>query len=165
VSTERDGDLDALWADIVAHWDDPPPADGVDGLDEPAPVRGLDDPAPVREPDSQPAPRGIPATESAPSAADDPIESGWRSYEPPEDDEHWEPPAPAPLPPAHDLGFWAVVGGLVGGPVLVLLTVVFTPDNGSWWGWLGVAMTVVGFVLLVRRGAGPRDEGDHGIRL
>ncbi|MEI2775307.1 MAG: hypothetical protein V9G19_04910 [Tetrasphaera sp.] len=74
-----------------------------------------------------------------------------------EDDEHFIPPPPAPLPPQDDLHFWAMLLGLIGGPLILVWLVVFNPNVGEWWTWLSLSMCVGGFVLLVLRG--PRERG------
>ena len=88
-----------------------------------------------------------------------------RSYEPPEDedDEHFVPPPPPPLP-AGDLHFWAIVIGLVLGPLLVALSAV-VPLLGSVWTTVGVLLTLAGFVLLVLRLPRSRGNGDWGARV
>jgi hypothetical protein len=84
-----------------------------------------------------------------------------RSYEPPEDeeDDHFVPPPPPPLP-AGDLHFWAIVVGLVGGPLMVLLSVVI-PVLPPAFGTVGVLAGITGFVLLVLRQP-PRRGRDGG---
>lgn len=88
-----------------------------------------------------------------------------RSYEPPEDeaDDHFVPPPPPPLP-AGDLHFWAILTGLVLGPLLVVLSAVF-PVLESRWTAIGALVTVVGFVLLVLRLPRHRGDGDWGARV
>lgn len=82
----------------------------------------------------------------------------FRSYSPPEEDDHFVPPPVPPLP-AGDLHFWAILVGLVGGPLLVVLSAV-VPVLDTGWAGLGAALTVAGFVLLVLRQ--PRDRGSGG---
>ncbi len=80
-----------------------------------------------------------------------------------EEDEHFIPPPPRPLPPQEDLHFWGILAGLVGGPALLLWLVLIRPDVARWWTWLALALTIGGFVLLVMRQ--PRDrsqDDDHG---
>lgn len=88
-----------------------------------------------------------------------------RSYEPPEDpeDEHFVPPPPPPLP-AGDLHFWAIVAGLVVGPLLVVLSAVL-PVLDPVWTTVGTVVTLVGFVLLVLRLPRHRRDGDWGARV
>jgi len=78
-----------------------------------------------------------------------------------EDEDHFEPPEPRPLPPQEDLHFWGIIVGLVGGPLLLLWLVLFRPDVAGWWMWLAIAMSLGGFVLLVLRGSSD-DDHDNG---
>jgi hypothetical protein len=164
VSGPRPEDIDAQWQRIVAHWEDVAPE---------APQ--IESDAPLAEVRPQPAPppgaAGEPLDPTGredpldPTGREDPLGSGWRSYEPAPEDDHWEPPAPAPLPPPQDGTFWAALVGLVGGPVLLFAVAILRPDYGTWWALLAVAVTVTGFTLLVRRGGVHRDDDDFGIRL
>ncbi len=155
MSGPRPEDIDAQWERIVAHWDDSAsdvPHEQVEAsLDEARPASAPPTDAVDNSPEHRPG--------------DDPVETGWRSYEPAPEDDHWEPPAPAPLPPPQDGTFWAALVGLVGGPVLLFAVAILRPDYGTWWALLAVAVTVAGFALLVRRGGVHRDDDDFGIRL
>ncbi|GAA2038766.1 hypothetical protein GCM10009740_34040 [Terrabacter terrae] len=83
-----------------------------------------------------------------------------------DDDEHFVPPSEIDLPSAeNDPMFWAIVGGLVGGPLLLLYLLFFDRDGSGWWLVTALAMVVVGFVLLVLRGGTERDPFDDGTRL
>ena len=83
-----------------------------------------------------------------------------------EPDDHFEPPSEIELPSAEtDPMFWAIVGGLVGGPLLLLYLLFFDRDGSGWWIVTGLAMTVVGFILLVLRGGTERDPFDDGTRV
>lgn len=83
-----------------------------------------------------------------------------------DDDEHFVPPSEIELPSAeNDPMFWAIVGGLVGGPLLLLYLLFFDRDGSGWWIVTALAMIVVGFVLLVLRGGTERDPFDDGTRL
>lgn len=88
-----------------------------------------------------------------------------RSYEPPEDedDDHFVPPPPPPLP-AGDLHFWAIVGGLVLGPLLVALSAII-PLLDPVWTTVGALLTLAGFVLLVLRLPRHRGDGDWGAKV
>ena len=87
-----------------------------------------------------------------------------RSYEPPEEDDHFVPPRPDPLP-AGDLHFWAILVGLVLGPALILLSAVL-PVLPTVWTGVGALLTLVGFVLLVlRQPRRRRHDGDWGARV
>ncbi|MEW1953293.1 hypothetical protein [Terrabacter sp. NPDC080008] len=83
-----------------------------------------------------------------------------------DDDEHFIPPSEIDLPSAeNDPMFWAIVVGLAGGPLLLLYLLFFDRDGSGWWVVTGVAMVVVGFVLLVLRGGTERDPFDDGTRI
>ncbi len=83
-----------------------------------------------------------------------------------DDGEHFVPPSEIDLPSAEtDPMFWAIVGGLVGGPLLLLYVLFFDRDGSGWWVATALAMIVVGFVLLVLRGGNERDPFDDGTRL
>lgn len=87
-----------------------------------------------------------------------------RSYEPPEEDDHFVPPRPDPLP-AGDLHFWAILVGLVVGPLLIFLSAVLPVLPRAWTG-VGALLTLVGFVLLVlRQPRRRRHDGDWGARV
>jgi hypothetical protein len=61
--------------------------------------------------------------------------------------------------------FWAIVGSLAGGPLLLLYVLFFDRDGSGWWVVTALTMVVVGFVLLVLRGGTERDPFDDGTRL
>ncbi len=83
-----------------------------------------------------------------------------------EPDDHFVPPSEIDLPSAEsDPMFWAIVGGIVGGPLLLLYLLFFDRDGSGWWVVMAVAMLVVGFVLLVLRGGSERDPFDDGTRV
>lgn len=82
------------------------------------------------------------------------------------DDDHFVPPSDIDLPSAEtDPMFWAIVGGLVGGPLLLLYVLFFDRDGSSWWVVTALTMVVVGFVLLVLRGGNEHDPFDDGTRV
>ena len=82
------------------------------------------------------------------------------------DDDHFVPPSEIDLPSAEtDPMFWAIVGGLVGGPLVLLYVLFFDREGSGWWVVTGLAMIVVGFVLLVLRGGTERDPFDDGTRV
>src|SRR6476619_1096858 len=96
----------------------------------------------------------------------------WRGSSPPHDDaddpedDHFVPPSEIDLPSAEtDPMFWAIVGGLVGGPLLLLYVLFFDRDGSEWWVVTALSMVVVGFVLLVLRGGNERDPFDDGTRV
>lgn len=82
----------------------------------------------------------------------------WRGWEEPDEEEHFIPPTP-PLP-AGDLHLWAIVVGLLGGPLVLILSNAFTVLRGSWWTPLGIGLAVAGVVLLIMRLPRNRDYTD-----
>lgn len=88
-------------------------------------------------------------------------DQGWRSWSEPEVEEHYIPPPPPPLP-AGDLHLWGIVIGLLGGPLLLLLTLFVPAFHDSTWKWVGVLLGVVGVVLLVLRLPRQRDDDPTG---
>jgi hypothetical protein len=200
-----DGDIDARFDDIIAHWDDPA-ADSErtgqthhdKGINPPPQVRfgpgpgrpsteaggngsgerGADDDGP-EAPGSTEAPDtpgsgtsdGSGAAEGSVGSSEvrasaEPPDQGWRTQPTPEEEEHFVPPPPAPLP-AGDLQFWGILIGLVGGPGLLLYLIMFDRDAGSLWIALAIALSLGGFGLLVARLPSHRDEddGDDGARV
>ena len=174
-------EIDAAFASIVAHWDDPTPeplddraADDAKGdaadLTAPAPL------APAPLPPAYPATAHVAApVGDAPdattdhfSAAEDADEErlfGWRGHTPPPEDEHYQPPPPN-LPPVHDATYWLAVAGMTLGPLLVIWAAMVSrnPDPG-WWVLTGIVLTVAGFGLMVLRGSGERDPDDNGAQV
>ena len=157
-------DHDAIFADIVAHLDDEAaePWIAAEATDnKPAEESAADqhpgeDGAHLDSPPGQPIP-------AQPQAL--PTPQVWRAqgvddgYE-----EHFEPPAVAPLP-VGDLQFWAIIAGMGGGPLLLLYLVLFNREAGSFWILAAIAMSVGGFALLVSRLPGNQGDDDDGARL
>jgi len=107
-------------------------------------------------------PSELPAKDEAQPLA---APQGWRVHEvDDESEEHFEPPPAAPLP-VGDLQFWAIIAGMVGGPLLLLYLVFFNRDASSYWVLAAIAMSVGGFVLLVSRMPGQPEDDDDGARL
>jgi hypothetical protein len=82
-----------------------------------------------------------------------------------EDEDTYVPPEPPPLPvPEPDRGIaWA---GVVGAPLLLLVSLLFSIGLPSWVGYLMVAWFVGGFCYLVARmPKEPRDPWDDGSRV
>lgn len=79
-------------------------------------------------------------------------------------DEHFVPD-PVELPPQEDLHFWGIVVGLVAGPLLLLWALLFGEGHSRWWPWIGAALTLGGFALLVLRQPKERDDDDDGARV
>lgn len=170
-------DEEAAWAAIVAGYGEEPP-------DPPGarPFRPIEDlvlPDMPGEDDERPGPER-PKEEGKPASARPPLGSsvsfapgvaGPRDYSPPEpsdddfdeDDEgHFVPPEPPPLPEADATAKFAWLG-VIGGPVLLLLAVLLGWDM-TWWlttlcvgGFLGGVAT-----LVARMKPGDEDEDDPG---
>ena len=169
-------DHDAMFADIVAHWNDatadPAPAsdheladdgpadhEAVDRETSDQPYVGhqhfLNDPPSERQtPTDPPTPAAIPAPQA------------WRAHEVDDElEEHFEPPPIAPLP-AGDLQFWGILVGMCGGPLLLLYLIFFNRDAGTSWMLTAIGLSVGGFVLLVSRlPRDHQDDDDDGARL
>ena len=181
---DRD-DVDRRFREIVAGLEAPPATDrpGTDGVAEDAAAGdsaaddlGVDNPPRADETVEGDAPRPDPVP---PTPAPDPAPNPWprhlgtgtphgmatdhRSYEPPEEDDHFVPPRPDPLP-AGDLHFWAILTGLVVGPLLVFLSAI-VPVLDRVWTFVGAALTITGFVLLVLRQPRYRRDDDWGARV
>jgi hypothetical protein len=134
-------------------------------------------PEPTREqgppsPTSPPTPAGASGLLELPIAPT--TSHAWRASTPRRDDaddvldggDHFVPPSEIDLPSAEtDPMFWAIVGGLVGGPLLLLYVLFFDREGSGWWVVTALTMVVVGFVLLVLRGGTERDPMDDGTRV
>ncbi len=123
-----------------------------DETDEPLPRRD----AAVNPPPVEPTPEPVERREPAPAPREP--EPAWRGWEGPDEEEHFIPPTP-PLP-AGDLHLWAIVIGLLGGPIVLILSEVF--NVLTWGGWtpLGIVLSVAGVVLLFLRLPKHRDYTD-----
>lgn len=178
----NDRDLDAEFERIVAGWDanadDPELSTGTK-----KPV-GSGEEAIEDDPEGGKGDSGPADTRAAGAGIDLPIAPTaghvWRGQEPPADDVDEvldtipgdDPdgdrfvPAEPDLPSAEDDPmFWAIVGGLVGGPLLLLWVVLFDQGGSGWWVATAIGMIVVGFTLLVLRGGTERDPFDDGTRI
>jgi hypothetical protein len=150
-------DIDAAFAEIVAHWEPPDPDPAEDAAED------------VAEPPAGPAPEATTEDQPpAPAARDDEalrelFRPAWQE-EPPsssaswDDEGHFVPPPPPPLPavePRRKLAW----GGLLAGPLVALLSFVLSvrvPD----WAVVGLVLGFVGgFVYLVATMKASRDEG------
>jgi len=161
-------DQDAIFADIVAHLDgdqtDPLPT--ARSLGEDASTAQAPDQATAAEP---PTDGGSDADEPPLPPSPDvpqplPPPQIWRAHDVDEEyEEHFEPQPVAPLP-VGDLQFWAIIAGMVGGPLLLLYLVLFNRDAGGLWILAAIGMSVGGFALLVSRMPGNQGD-DDGARL
>lgn len=163
----NDHELDAEFERIVAGWDET--------AEEPS--RVFDEPAGARDGQhDEPPPPGthLPKPDGSlnPPVVPTPPQV-WRGGAVPDDaleaeddeDDHFVPPA-VQLPSAEDDPvYWATVCSLAGGPLLLLYLLIFDRDGSGWWVVTGVALTVVGFVMLVLRGGTKRDPFDDGTRV
>lgn len=153
----------------ASHVNPPPNFPGLSGPESSPPDSG---PSELGRPESGRPASGHPASGAQESRPDEPVSpasdqpettpagpgEAWRGYEEGDDDDHFIPPTP-PLP-AGDLHLWAIVVGLMGGPVLLILSNVFYLLRDGWWTTLGIALTVGGVVLLVLRLPKTRDYTD-----
>jgi hypothetical protein len=81
------------------------------------------------------------------------------------EEEHYEPPAPPPLPRVAPDRMVAWVG-VFGSPVVLLAALIFSISLPTWLGYLLVAGFVGGFVYLVyKMPRGPRDPWDDGAQV
>ena len=145
-------DIDAAFAEIVAHWEPSPPSalDAFDAFEDAfeTPV-GKEDPAPLVEP----LPAGREERRGRP--ADD------------DEDDHFVPPPPPPLPKVEPRRKLAWIG-LVGAPAVGLLLLVLGLVVPGWVEVGLVAAFVGGFGYLVATmGQSPPDpwSGDDGAVL
>ena len=174
-------DVDAQFAEIIAHWSDdaltrpgPAPWPDAEGMDEaedqPRPPGGTPDTpggAPTTAGGSTvaPPPTAPPGPLEPPSAAAPaaPPEGPARPPEPArhvdDPEEHFHPGPTQPLP-AGDLQFWGIVIGLTGGPLLLLYLTLFDRTADSLWLLLAIGLTVGGFAMLVSRLPRHRDGDD-----
>jgi hypothetical protein len=177
-------DEDAVWAAIVAGYgEEPPDPPGAKPFKSVEDLAGLT--AETNEPARDEKPKSAAESESAPDPApeaskdtDKPVGGsimfapgvgpGPRDYTAPEsseddfdeDDEgHFVPPEPPPLPEADVTAKFAWLA-VIGGPVLLLLAVLLGWDMTWWLTTLGIGGFVGGFATLVLRMQGGDDEDD-----
>ncbi|GAB7191191.1 hypothetical protein NUM3379_18980 [Kineococcus sp. NUM-3379] len=166
-----DLDVDAVFADIVSHWEQPAPAPTApeDGAEARAEAPGdAEDTAPEeRRPAGELPPARI--VRPLPPA---PVESDLRrppapvvppGSRPDETDldsepEGFVPPEPPPLP--RDLVGWAAWAGVLGGPAVLLLATLVRGSVPGIVAALAVAAFVAGFATLVARLPKNRDDED-----
>jgi hypothetical protein len=174
-------DDDAIFADIIAHLKD-------EASEAEQPVRPLagdaptyhwtihqtpggagDPPAADATHETTAPPQGEPEDESQDESRGEsqaiPAPQGWRAHEVDDDEEeHFEPQPVTPLP-VGDLQFWAILAGMIGGPLLLVYLVFFNRNMSSYWTLTAIAMSVGGFALLVSRLPGHEGDDDDGARL
>ncbi|OEU88674.1 hypothetical protein DB35_18250 [Streptomyces abyssalis] len=162
----------AAWEQIVASYGDHPKADDM----APAPEPGGDArtgtaarPTPGPRPDSES--EGDEGGTSVRSFTVYSAGSGPRDWSlpaadddlggPGEEDEegHFVPPEPPPLPQADTTGKFAWIA-VLGGPLLLVFTVLLQQDLTWWITTLGIGGFLGGFATLVARMRDGRDEDD-----
>ncbi|MER6383109.1 hypothetical protein [Streptomyces sp. NPDC001250] len=154
-------DEDAAWRAIVAGYGEEPP--DPPGARPFKPVEDLALPEPEKDAESDPgkapvrplgssvrfAPGVGPRDYTAPEPAEDDFD---------EDDEgHFVPPEPPPLPTADTTAKFAWLG-VVGGPILLLLAVLLGWEMTWWLTTLGIGGFLGGFATLVMRMRTDDDE-------
>ncbi|WP_405981050.1 hypothetical protein [Streptomyces sp. NBC_00158] len=172
-------DEEAAWAAIVAGYGqeppDPPGARPFRPIEnlmlpeedvKPEPKAPTADPAPEPKPKPEPTPEpelgssitfapGVGAGVPVPTPAQGP-----RDHTPaePADEGHFVPPEPE-LPEADTTAKFAWLA-VIGGPVLLLLAVLFQWDMTWWLTTLGIGGFLGGFATLIARMSGGEDEDD-----
>ncbi|MEU9594331.1 hypothetical protein ACGF7W_04030 [Streptomyces sp. NPDC048219] len=161
-------DEDAAWAAIVAGYGeeppDPPgakPFKSVEDLALLEPETNDDGPEPERPASARPlgssvafAPGVGPRDHSLAEPSDDDLGK--------DDEGHFVPPEPPPLPEGDTTAKFAWLG-VIGGPVLLLLAVVLGWDMTWWLKTLGIGGFLGGFATLVMRmRTGDEDDDDPG---
>ncbi|MFE2356384.1 hypothetical protein [Streptomyces parvulus] len=161
-------DEDAAWAAIVAGYGDEPPDPpgakpfkSIEDLALLGPETNDEKPAADRPASARPlggsvafAPGVGPRDHTPAEPSDDDLD---------EDDEgHFVPPEPPPLPEADPTAKFAWLG-VLGGPVLLLLAVVLGWDMTWWLTTLSIGGFLGGFAtLVVRMRTGDEDDDDPG---
>ncbi|MER6734117.1 hypothetical protein [Streptomyces puniciscabiei] len=157
-------DEDAAWRAIVAGYGEEPPDPPGSRPFKPVEDLALPEPEKDAESDTDKAPPVRPLGSSVSFAPG----VGPRDYTPPEpseddfdeDDEgHFVPPEPPPLPDADATAKFAWLG-VVGGPILLLLAVLLGWDMTWWLTTLGIGGFLGGFATLVVRMRTDDEEGD-----
>lgn len=165
----NDHELDAEFERIVAGWDETaeephravesqgdPPAERVEPGDAPPAITSLPKPG---------SGLNLPIAPSAAQVWRGGTDSDDTAVVQDDEDDHFVPPDVV-LPSAEDDPmYWATVCLLAGGPLLLLYVLIFDRGGSGWWVVMAVAMTVVGFVMLVLRGGTERDPFDDGTRV
>ena len=152
-------DVDAAFAEIVAHWGPTDPEVGGDAgqprAEPPAATPGLGAPATAPGGSAGPSGPSGPSVPSVPAGPPDPVDRGGSTWDDSlhtratwEDEGHFVPPAPPPLPvvePRRRMAWTALAGAPVVGMLLLLLGVAVP----SWASSFLVCAFVGGFCYLV----------------
>jgi hypothetical protein len=153
-------DIDAAFAEIVAHWEPTPPGQPEGQPERPAEVEAPQAPeaeaAPDEPPGATPPGRDDEALRELfrPAWQEEPLHTSasW------DDEGHFVPPPPPPLPavePRRKLAW----GALLAGPLVALLSFVLSVRVAD-WAVAGLVLGFVGgFVYLVATMRASRDEG------
>ncbi|MFF3336729.1 hypothetical protein ACFYWX_45805 [Streptomyces sp. NPDC002888] len=165
-------DEEAAWAAIVAGYGeepvDPPGAKPFKSVEDLALLEVEPNDEAPKEPTESKDPKDKPAKPLGSSVAFAPG-VGPRDYTTPEsteddfdeDDEgHFVPPEPPPLPAADTTAKFAWLG-VVGGPLLLLLAVLLRWDMTWWLATLGIGGFLGGFATLVVRMRTDDEDGDE----
>lgn len=151
----RDAEIDQAFRAIVSAYDDPimGPIGRWSVLEDrdPDPEPAAEDPPPVR---------GSGLSSRLVRRSSEPAEEPDPSYWP---EEHYVPPVPPPLPQLDRVARFAWLG-VVGGPLVLLLGVVFNLGLDRWVTILALGAFIAGFATLVARmpDREPGDDGDDG---
>jgi hypothetical protein len=140
-------DEDAAWAALIAGFD----AEPVPGAEPSWPdAENVRDNDPGPEPVTEPVSKALPPPDRG--IVIHPVISGPRNYElaEDEDDDHFVPPEPPPLPEADVTTKFAWIA-VIGGPLLLLAFILFQIQL-TWWATLvGLGGFLGGFATLVAR--------------
>ncbi|MFI0899486.1 hypothetical protein [Streptomyces sp. NPDC020983] len=158
-------DEEAAWAALVAGWDEEPEP-GTVAWPEAENVTPAKAAAADAQPEQGPDPTDPAAVSTAPPPSDrtiviHPVIRGPRDYEPAEDEDdgHFVPPEPPPLPEADVTTKFAWIA-VLGGPLLLLAFVLFQFEMTWWAVTVGVGGFLGGFATLVARMRTGDDEDD-----
>jgi hypothetical protein len=156
-------DEDAAWAALIAGYDEEPEPGAVSwpeaenvAPDRPDQSENPDQPDKPEHPDQQKTPAGDdPAAVNPPptrSIVIHPVIAGPRNYELDDDDEdaHYVPPEPPPLPDADVTTKFAWIA-VLGGPLLLIVFILLQLDLAWWVILVGVGGFLGGFATLVAR--------------
>jgi hypothetical protein len=150
-------DVEAAFADIVAHWDDSSrtPVGSWPAQEDLGPIIIGDDLT-----DDEPA-ADDPASTSGSSYAVPLTPTDWvpREPEPPVLEEGYVPPDPPPLPRGDLIG-WLAWTAVIGGPLFLLLASQVWTDIGRIWIMLAVLAFIAGFAAIVARLPNTRGDDD-----
>lgn len=151
-------DVEAAFADIVAHWDDTSrtPVGSWPAQEDIAPIIIGDDLTDDEDKRADPGPG------ASASSYDEPVvPTDWapRPDSPVEEVERFVPPDPPPLPRG-DLVGWLAWTAVIGGPLFLLLASQVWTDIGRIWIMLAVLAFIGGFAAIVARLPNSRNDDD-----